>query len=186
MGNLLYKISTSTTAKKAEDVATAEATYDKTIHNLKQSSRRFGPKPAIVANVRVTSRMDYAQDICKDWYETGYCVFGDGCKFMHVRDESKPAWQVDAEWDLQQKREKEKREEEERLKRFKAEAKEMGYAVDVPKCAICQKSNEASLVKPAECKDTFCESCIMKAFKAKKRCPVCSKTLSGQFNRANS
>lgn len=26
--------------------------------------------------------------ICKQYYETGYCIFGDACKFLHVRKQS--------------------------------------------------------------------------------------------------
>ena len=26
--------------------------------------------------------------VCKQYYETGYCIFGDACKFLHVRKQS--------------------------------------------------------------------------------------------------
>lgn len=28
------------------------------------------------------------QGICKQFYDTGYCIFGDACKFLHVRKQS--------------------------------------------------------------------------------------------------
>ncbi|KNC73285.1 hypothetical protein SARC_14155, partial [Sphaeroforma arctica JP610] len=57
-----------------------------------------GPQKAS-ANIRVTSRFDYQPDVCKDYKETGYCGFGDTCKFMHDRGDYKTGWQLDREWD---------------------------------------------------------------------------------------
>lgn len=36
-------------------------------------------------NLRATVRWDYQPDICKDYKETGFCGFGDSCKFLHDR-----------------------------------------------------------------------------------------------------
>ena len=44
-------------------------------------------------------RFDYQPDICKDYKETGYCVYGDSCKFMHDRGDYKSGWQMEKEWD---------------------------------------------------------------------------------------
>ncbi|KAK9147178.1 hypothetical protein Sjap_007081 [Stephania japonica] len=38
------------------------------------------------AHIRVFARFDYQPDIYKDYKETGYCGFGDSCKFMHEHD----------------------------------------------------------------------------------------------------
>ncbi|KAJ1020730.1 hypothetical protein NDA16_004122 [Ustilago loliicola] len=45
--------------------------------------------------VRTTSLMDYQPDICKDYKETGYCGFGDTCKFLHDRSDYLAGWQLD-------------------------------------------------------------------------------------------
>ncbi|CAM0945954.1 unnamed protein product [Alopecurus aequalis] len=37
------------------------------------------------AHIRPSTRIDYQRDICKDYKETGYCGYGDSCKFMHDR-----------------------------------------------------------------------------------------------------
>ena len=42
-------------------------------------------------------RWDYAPDICKDFKETGFCGFGDSCKFMHDRSDYKFGWQLERE-----------------------------------------------------------------------------------------
>ena len=59
---------------------------------------RKGPMRA-PANLRATTRWDYAPDICKDYKETGFCGFGDSCKFMHDRSDYKFGWQLEKEWD---------------------------------------------------------------------------------------
>lgn len=51
-------------------------------------ARAKGPIRA-PSNLRATVRWDYQPDICKDYKETGYCGFGDSCKFMHDRSDYK-------------------------------------------------------------------------------------------------
>ena len=45
----------------------------------------------------ISFRWDYAPDICKDYKETGFCGFGDSCKFMHDRGDYKFGWQLERE-----------------------------------------------------------------------------------------
>ena len=59
------------------------------------------------SNVRMTFIMDYKPDICKDYKETGYCGYGDACKFLHDRGDYKQGWQLDKEWELKEKLKKE-------------------------------------------------------------------------------
>lgn len=58
---------------------------------------RKGPIRA-PANLRATVRWDYQPDICKDYKETGFCGFGDSCKFLHDRSDYKHGWQLEREW----------------------------------------------------------------------------------------
>lgn len=57
---------------------------------------RKGPVRAPV-NLRATVRWDYQPDICKDYKETGFCGFGDSCKFLHDRSDYKFGWQLERE-----------------------------------------------------------------------------------------
>ncbi|CAF4337507.1 unnamed protein product [Rotaria sp. Silwood2] len=59
--------------------------------------RNKGPIRAPV-HFRVSTRWDYQPDICKDYKETGYCGFGDSCKFLHDRSDYKHGWQLEQEW----------------------------------------------------------------------------------------
>ena len=36
-------------------------------------------------NIRSTTRWNDQPDICEDYKETGFCGFGEGCKFLHDR-----------------------------------------------------------------------------------------------------
>ncbi|CAF1235669.1 unnamed protein product [Adineta steineri] len=62
--------------------------------------RNKGPIRA-PAHLRVSVRWDYQPDICKDYKETGYCGFGDSCKFLHDRSDYKHGWQLEKEWNEQ-------------------------------------------------------------------------------------
>lgn len=45
--------------------------------------------------MRMTVRFDYQPDICKDYKETGFCGYGDACKFVHDRGDYKSGWELD-------------------------------------------------------------------------------------------
>ncbi|EKX73869.1 conserved hypothetical protein [Theileria equi strain WA] len=62
----------------------------------------YGPVRASGTNIRTTLRIDYQPDVCKDYKETGYCGFGDTCKFLHDRSDYKSGWQLEKEWEQQQ------------------------------------------------------------------------------------
>merc|ERR1711917_161899 len=42
-------------------------------------------------------RIDHEPCICKDYKETGFCGFGDSCKFIHDRSDYKMGWQIERE-----------------------------------------------------------------------------------------
>ncbi|KAF0990562.1 hypothetical protein HZS_6867 [Henneguya salminicola] len=59
---------------------------------------RQGPFRA-AENIRVTTRWDYQQDLCKDYKDTGFCGFGDSCKFVHDRTDYKAGWELERDYD---------------------------------------------------------------------------------------
>ena len=61
-----------------------------------------GPVKAPVF-IRQSVRFDYQPDVCKDYKETGYCGFGDACKFVHDRSDYKSGWQLEKEWEEEEK-----------------------------------------------------------------------------------
>ena len=47
------------------------------------------------ANVRTITLVDYQPDVCKPYKETGFCGYGDSCKFLHDRGDYLAGWQLD-------------------------------------------------------------------------------------------
>ncbi|KAK2075136.1 hypothetical protein P8C59_009287 [Phyllachora maydis] len=60
--------------------------------------RAIGPVKA-PTNIRTVTIMDMAPDVCKDYKRSGFCGFGDNCKFLHARENYLEGWQLDQEWD---------------------------------------------------------------------------------------
>jgi RING finger protein 113A len=150
--------------------------------------------------VRVTSRFDYQPDICKDYKETGFCGFGDSCKFLHDRGDYKSGWQLELEWDAEQARKKKKLEES--IAGFGDDAAAAGggggddsnadneYAIDrddedLPfACFLCREDFKNPVV--TVCGHYFCGDCAMNACKKNgNKCPICTKQTFGVFNRAH-
>jgi len=155
------------------------------------------------AFLRATCRFDYQPDICKDYKETGFCGYGDQCKFMHDRSDYKSGWQMEKEWDEAQK--KKKQALEAAMKTMgdgtagednqagaggdsdsdsEPEEEELPFA-----CFICREKFNVNPVVTL-CNHYFCYSCISDnhgkggGAGGKGKCPVCGKATDGVFNRA--
>ncbi|TPX37494.1 hypothetical protein SmJEL517_g00541 [Synchytrium microbalum] len=141
------------------------------------SSIRAGPLRG-PTNVRISSRFDYQPDICKDYKETGYCGYGDSCKFMHDRGDYKSGWQLEAEWDTKQKAEKARREmtfnDGPDVEVAIEEDDELPIA-----CFICRKEFRDPIV--TKCKHYFCENCAFKHHKTSPKCFICGSATGGLF-----
>lgn len=138
------------------------------------------------SHIRVSARFDYQPDICKDYKETGYCGYGDSCKFMHDRGDYKSGWQMEKEW-----------EEAEKSRRMRLAAGEDAEAEganlnddddsdddSLPfACFICRNP----FVDPVstKCKHYFCEHCALKHHAKNKKCFVCNQPTLGIFNVAH-
>lgn len=70
------------------------------------AASRFGPIRA-TAHVRASVRIDYQPDVCKDYKETGYCGYGDACKFLHTREDTRASYQIEQEWEERRAKERE-------------------------------------------------------------------------------
>lgn len=139
------------------------------------------------AHIRVSARFDYQPDICKDYKETGYCGYGDSCKFMHDRGDYKSGWQMEKEWDEAEKVRKRnlalggnESDEETGLSREDEDNDddELPFA-----CFICRQPFVDPVV--TKCKHYFCEHCALKHHSKNKKCFVCNKPTDGIFNAAH-
>jgi RING finger protein 113A len=96
--------------------------------------------------VRISCRFDYQPDVCKDYKETGYCGFGDSCKFMHDRGDYKTGWQLEQEWDDKQRALAKERENREFMEQHEV-VEEQDSDDDLPfACLICRKDFKSPIV----------------------------------------
>ncbi|KAJ7091968.1 hypothetical protein B0H15DRAFT_948163 [Mycena belliarum] len=143
--------------------------------HLKKSSEvpkamRVGPQRS-TTTIRTVTIVDYQPDVCKDYKETGYCGFGDTCKFLHDRGTYLAGWQLD--------------------KLAETAQKQVGDAdsdsdsdEDVPfACLICRKHYTDPIV--TRCGHYFCSACAIKRFAKTPKCLACGAPTGGIFNRAD-
>jgi RING finger protein 113A len=148
------------------------------------------------SNLRATVRWDYAPDICKDYKETGFCGFGDSCKFLHDRSDYKHGWQLEQDWEKQQAQMKPKslyrksnvddsdNEADDNNDDHKYEIKNAVNSDEdddgLPfKCIICRESFVNPVV--TKCKHYFCEKCFIQHNKKSSKCYACGKQTQGIF-----
>lgn len=102
---------TSTTEIDTARDRDARSRLEKTLTAEKVTASKFtgtqGPLRA-PSFLRATTTFDYQPSICKDYKETGFCGFGDSCKFLHDRSDYKSGAQMEKEWEEQQRLKKRK------------------------------------------------------------------------------
>ncbi|XP_055437329.1 E3 ubiquitin-protein ligase RNF113A-like [Bubalus kerabau] len=123
-------------------------------------------------HLRATVRWDYQPDICKDYKETGFCGFGDSCKFLHDRSDYKHGWQIQRELD-----EGRYGVDEDENYEVARDEEELPF-----KCFICRQTFQNPVV--TKCRHYFCEACALQHFRTTSRCYVCDQQTNGVFNPA--
>ncbi|RDD44012.1 RING finger protein 113A [Trichoplax sp. H2] len=139
--------------------------------NASSNSVRIGPIRA-PAYLRATTRWDYQPDICKDYKETGYCGYGDNCKFLHDRGDYKHGWQLERESTANFNDEEDAHKYE-----ISDSDDELPFA-----CFICRESFKNPVV--TKCQHYFCEKCALDHYRKTQRCFVCSAQTGGIFKPA--
>ncbi|XP_012523476.1 E3 ubiquitin-protein ligase RNF113A isoform X1 [Monomorium pharaonis] len=142
--------------------------------NASSGMVRKGPIRA-PSNLRATVRWDYQPDICKDYKETGFCGFGDSCKFLHDRSDYKLGWQLEREAATGEYNDS----GDEDDKKYEIDSDEDNLPF---KCFICRDSFTDPVV--TKCKHYFCEKCALEQYRKSTRCYVCNVQTNGTFNPA--
>ena len=153
-----------------------------------KGSTVVGPTKA-PTNVRMITVTDFAPDVCKDYKQTGFCGFGDGCKFLHAREDYKQGWQLDKEWEKVGSA---------RIKPSTSSKSKTGAGADdadlddeakvlkdIPfACVICKGDYKLPVV--TRCGHYFCEKCAMQRYMREKKrgCAICGQDTNGTFNVA--
>jgi len=151
---------------------------------MKKFSGTLGPIRA-PTHIRATCRFDYHPEMCKDYKETGFCGYGDSCKFIHDRGDYKPGWLIDQEY------ERELKVQELRQMGYDVGEKEENYEIQnsdgeyedvdgIPvKCRICLDVMNYPVV--TKCEHYFCEKCAIEKYRKDKKCFVCKKANTGHL-----
>jgi RING finger protein 113A len=150
--------------------------------NPDAASKQAGPVKA-PTNVRTITVTDFAPDVCKDYKQTGFCGFGDSCKFLHAREDYKQGWQLDKEWEKVGSKAAKPGEKTAAGQEDMDEEEKM--LQDIPfACIICKEPYKNPVV--TKCGHYFCERCAMTRYmKEKKRtCANCGADTAGTFNVA--
>ncbi|ORY67531.1 uncharacterized protein BCR38DRAFT_337934 [Pseudomassariella vexata] len=156
--------------------------------NPNAPNRSVGPVKA-PTNIRTVTTTDFAPDVCKDYKKTGFCGFGDNCKYLHAREDYAHGWQLDEQWDSAIKGKKniggtvmasanrgvgsgDKKEDEDATMLEK-----------IPfKCIICENDYRSPI--KTKCGHYFCEPCALQRYRADPSCKACGAATGGVFNNA--
>lgn len=187
------KKSGGNTSAKTNDSTTSDGTYKGAANyqsfiqkNPDRAGKQVGPLKAS-SNVRTITVTDFAPDVCKDYKQTGFCGFGDNCKYLHAREDYKQGWQLDRDWEVNTKGKK-------MSGTTVASANRNGQSAQdddddeaqlerIPfACIICKKPYTNPIV--TKCGHYFCEACALKRYRKDPSCAACGSGTNGVFNTA--
>lgn len=153
----------------------------------------FGPVKQLNASQH-SNGIDYNPSRCKDYYETGYCVFGNSCIFIHDRSDYKSGWELDRDWDMLQRKKEERRrkklmkrdgdsdsdDDDESSEELEEYADEMVYSHIDEVCLLC--GEDYRMPSLLQCGHIFCDKCALTHYSSDKSCFKCGKLTNGIFN----
>ncbi|KAN0034789.1 hypothetical protein ACTFIV_001321 [Dictyostelium citrinum] len=129
---------------------------------------------------KLSNRIDHQPDVCKDYKQTGQCTFGDACKFLHDRSDYKSGWQIDKEYEEEQKQKRLNN-----INGIKNNDKKDNSGNDDNEqqlpfaCFICKKQYTDPV--QTKCKHFFCEECALTHNRKNKKCALCGEPTLGTF-----
>ncbi|KAI0318894.1 hypothetical protein OF83DRAFT_1163254 [Amylostereum chailletii] len=133
---------------------------------------RTGPQRSNNSTIRTVTIVDYQPDVCKDYKETGFCGFGDTCKFLHDRGTYLQGWQLDKLAANPQKPIDDGSDSDD------SDDEDVPFA-----CLICRKPYTDPVV--TRCGHYFCSACAIRRFAKTPKCAACAAPTGGIFNRAD-
>lgn len=156
--------------------------------NPNAPARQVGPMKA-ATNIRTVTITDFAPDVCKDYKQTGFCGFGDSCKFLHAREDYKQGWALDRDWEISTKGKQQDGKIVSSANRGNtidedAVNEEEAKLLDkIPfACIICKQPYKNPVV--TKCSHYFCEACALKRYRKNPNCAACGGSTGGVFNTA--
>lgn len=153
--------------------------------NPNAPTRTVGPIKA-PTNIRTITVMDYSPDVCKDYKQTGFCGFGDNCKFLHSREDYKQSWALDREWEDVTKGKKNlggtivASADRNKTADDDDDAEE-ALLESIPfVCLICRGPYRSPII--TRCGHYFCEPCALNRYRKDPSCAQCGAGTNGVFN----
>lgn len=150
---------------EGQNIYRGKSNYSKFVNDT--SHKKIGPAKSS-ANVRTTTITDFQPDVCKDYKLTGYCGYGESCKFLHAREDYAAGWKLDQEWEKDKKQHQQPGED----KKLVIEEQQIPF-----KCPICKDDYKSPVV--TKCEHYFCEECFLNEYRRKKGCFICGKDTAG-------
>lgn len=153
--------------------------------NPNAPTRSVGPIKA-PTNIRTITVMDYSPDVCKDYKQTGFCGFGDNCKFLHSREDYKQSWALDREWEDVTKGKKNLggtivASADRSKTRDDDDDAEEALLESIPfVCLICRGPYRSPII--TRCGHYFCEPCALTRYRKDPSCAQCGAGTNGVFN----
>lgn len=161
--------------------------YDDGIFRNDQPNKFHAGPIRAATNVRVTARFDYQPDVCKDYKETGFCGFGDTCIYLHDRGDTLSGWQLEQQWEQEQKAKREQQQQE--MQDYAAGRQQNSSQVENESdglpfaCHLCRDYFKQPVA--TNCGHYFCEACIMHYVRSQsENCPICGKDTGSVFNQS--
>lgn len=162
------------------------ANYSSFIKKNPERVSNVGPQK-LNSNVRSITVTDFAPDVCKDYKQTGFCGFGDSCKFLHAREDYKQGWQLDRDWEVDTKGKKPSgrtvASADRSAKMLESDEADEKLLESIPfACIICKQSYSNPII--TKCGHYFCEACALKRYRKDPTCAACNVGTGGVFNVA--
>jgi RING finger protein 113A len=138
-------------------------------------------------NVRTITVTDFAPDVCKDYKQTGFCGFGDNCKFLHAREDYKQGWELDRDWEIGTKGKKIQGKTVASANRSTQNGNDDddddALLESIPfACITCKKPYKNPII--TKCSHYFCEACALQRYRKSPSCAACGAGTGGVFNVA--
>ena len=151
--------------------------------NPNAPARQVGPIKA-PTNIRTITVTDFAPDVCKDYKQTGFCGFGDSCKFLHAREDYKQGWELDKDWEIGTKGKRQGAGAKNAPLNEDAGSDDDDAALEgIPfACIICKKAYTNPII--TKCGHYFCEKCALQRYRKNPSCAACGAGTGGVFNGA--
>ncbi|EEH33898.1 pre-mRNA-splicing factor cwc24 [Paracoccidioides lutzii Pb01] len=183
--------STSTPSNLPDGTYRGSANYQSFLQkNPNATHKQFGPIKA-PTNIRTITITDYSPDVCKDYKQTGFCGFGDGCKFLHAREDYKAGWELDRDWEIGTRGKKVVGRTVASRDSKAGGSGDQGEGEDeddellenIPfACVICKQPYKTPIV--TRCGHYFCEGCALQRYRKNPSCAACGSGTGGVFNTA--